>query len=222
MAVVLSAQLAVLPVQLVNFHQLSLLVLPANLLAEPVVMPLTVLGFISSICAVFEKCPLVGPVFCWICLGLDGLARYLLLWLTFLSHNLAAYPLATVLLAAPKPVHIICYYIALFVALSLGRPRLTACVLISAAVLLAFISYLQTPLLEVFCSGDQVVVNRGNCSFFVYTFKNKVRESAYCSYLRRLGIVEQKAPELVGDTFFLDREELAVAVRTAQGLSCLP
>lgn len=49
-AVVLSAQLAVLPVQLVNFHQLSLLVLPANLLAEPVVMPLTVLGlFLRSV-----------------------------------------------------------------------------------------------------------------------------------------------------------------------------
>lgn len=219
LAVVLCAQLAVLPVQLVNFRQLPLLVLPANLLAEPVVMPLTVLGFISSICAVFEKCTLIGPVFCWICLGLDCLAKYLLLWLTFLSHTLAAFPQATVLLAAPKPVHIICYYITLFLVLSLGRPRLTVYALIGAAALLALISYLRTPLLEVFCSGDQVVVNRGNRSFFIYSIKNKARKSAYCSYLRHLGIAEQKAPELVGDSFFLDREELAVTVTTAQSLS---
>lgn len=55
LAVVLAAQSAVMPLQLFYFGQFSTLFLPANLLAEPLVAPITVLGFASTIFA----CPLL-------------------------------------------------------------------------------------------------------------------------------------------------------------------
>ena len=48
-SVICLAQLSVLPIQLMYFQYAGVLFLPANLLVDPVVAPVTVLGFISSI-----------------------------------------------------------------------------------------------------------------------------------------------------------------------------
>jgi len=50
-SVICLAQLSVLPIQLMYFQYAGVLFLPANLLVDPVVAPVTVLGFISSIIA---------------------------------------------------------------------------------------------------------------------------------------------------------------------------
>ncbi len=52
-AVVFASQLAVLPIQLVYFWQLGLMFLPANLVITPILAPLTILGFVSSVLALF-------------------------------------------------------------------------------------------------------------------------------------------------------------------------
>ena len=51
LAVILSAQVAVLPLQLYYFGTVNPIFLPANLLAEPLVVPLTILGFLSTLMA---------------------------------------------------------------------------------------------------------------------------------------------------------------------------
>jgi ComEC/Rec2-related protein len=50
-SVICLAQLSVLPLQLMYFQYAGILFLPANLLVDPVVAPVTVLGFLSSIVA---------------------------------------------------------------------------------------------------------------------------------------------------------------------------
>lgn len=56
LSVVLAAQASVMPLQLFYFGQFSTLFLPANLLAEPLVAPITVLGFASTIWPVHFSC----------------------------------------------------------------------------------------------------------------------------------------------------------------------
>lgn len=53
-ALITMAQLSVLPLQLYYFWQLGLLFLPANLLVEPIVPAITILGFISSILVIVD------------------------------------------------------------------------------------------------------------------------------------------------------------------------
>ncbi len=230
-AVVVTAQIAVLPIQLQVFQQLSILVVPANLLAEPVVVPLTIMGFVSSILAVVSSSQLPQWLsFCqplldgaaYLCWAIDWLAKFPLDWLTYIVAALARLPLVSLSVAKPQAAHIFVYYLALAAVLIWGRcrPRL-ACVLLSFSfVLFAAVSYIESPLLQLLCTKSELIVNRGNCDYFVCPVSLQTNETqsaqsaigkSFVRYLSARGIHPIKAP-LVGKTLLLSEEALQIQI----------
>jgi hypothetical protein len=192
-AVVVAAQLAVLPIQLQVFQQLSVLVVPANLLAEPVVVPLTIMGFISSILAAVASSQLPQPFyFCQplidaaavLCFAIDWLAKFPLDWLIYLARTLALIPFVSLSVAKPQAVHVLLYYLLMALVLVGGRvrPRFACLVLFFTFTLLAAESYVESPLLQLLCTDRELVVNRGNLEYFVCPF-NKQGQPLQCSRL---------------------------------------
>ena len=183
-AVVVAAQLAVLPIQLHVFQQLSVLVVPANLLAEPVVVPLTIMGFVSSILAAVASCQLPQPFyFCQplidaaagMCFAIDWLAKFPLDWLIYLARTLALIPFVSLTVAKPQAVHVLLYYLLMALVLAGGRvrPRLACLVLFFTFTLLAAESYVESPLLQLLCTDRELIVNRGNLEYFVCPFNKQ-------------------------------------------------
>ncbi len=177
-AVVVAAQLAVLPIQLHVFQQLSVLVVPANLLAEPVVVPLTIMGFISSILAAVASCQLPQTFyFCQplidaaavMCFAIDWLAKFPLDWLIYLARTLALIPFVSLSVAKPQAVHVFLYYLLMALVLVGGRdrPRIACLVLFITFAFLAAVSYVESPLLQLLCTERELIVNRGNLEYFV-------------------------------------------------------
>ncbi len=195
-SVVVAAQIAVLPIQLHVFQQLSILVLPANLLAEPVVVPLTILGFVSSILAAIAESnapqlQLITKLAAYGCFCLDWLAQFPLAWLMQTAHFLAALPMASLTVARPQAAHVVLYCALLMGVMAFGklRPRLACALLLLASVLLTAVSYIESPLLEFFCTGQEVVVNRGNLAFFVWSKEPDsaaIKNSAARNFVRYL------------------------------------
>jgi|GEM_PF-790742 len=192
-AVVVAAQLAVLPIQLHVFQQLSVLVVPANLLAEPVVVPLTIMGFISSMLAAVASFQLPQPFyFCQplidaaagMCFAIDWLAKFPLDWLIYLARTLALIPFVSLSVAKPQAVHVFLYYLLMALVLVGGRvrPRLACLVLFFTFTLLAAESYVESPLLQLLCTDRELIVNRGNLEYFVCPF-NKQGQPLQCSRL---------------------------------------
>lgn len=183
-AVVVAAQLAVLPIQLHVFQQLSVLVVPANLLAEPVVVPLTIMGFVSSILAAVACCPVPQPFyFCQplidaaavMCFAIDWLAKVPLDWLIYLARTLALIPFVSLSVAKPQAVHVFLYYLLMALVLVGGRarPRFACLVLFLTFALLAAESYVESPLLQLLCTERELIVNRGNLEYFVCPFNKQ-------------------------------------------------
>ncbi len=238
-AVVVSAQLAVLPIQLHVFQQLSILVVPANLLAEPVVVPLTIMGFISSILAAVASYPLPQP-FCFcqplidaaavLCFAIDGLAKFLLDWLIYLARTLALIPLVSLSVAKPQAVHIFLYYLLMALVLVGGRarPRLACLVLFFTFALLSVESYVESPLLQLLCTERELIGNRGNLEYFVCPLNKQGQPcqstlserpqtaigQSYVRYLQARGIHLAPAP-LLGGQLILDREALKIEIDAA-------
>ncbi|MDQ5936371.1 MAG: competence protein ComEC, partial [Cyanobacteriota bacterium erpe_2018_sw_21hr_WHONDRS-SW48-000092_B_bin.40] len=192
-AVVVAAQLAVLPIQLHVFQQLSVLVVPANLLAEPVVVPLTIMGFISSVLAAVAAFQLPQPFyFCQplidaaavMCFAIDWLAKFPLDWLIYLARTLALIPFVSLSVAKPQAAHVFLYYLLMALVLVGGRarPRFACLVLFFTFSLLAAESYVESPLLQLLCTDRELVVNRGNLEYFVCPF-NKQGQPLQCSQL---------------------------------------
>jgi ComEC/Rec2-related protein len=174
-AVVISAQLAVLPVQIYYFQKISTLVLPANMLAEPLVAPITVLGFVSSfIAAVAIGCswlttsaganfchlPLLVQILSQISSIIDFFCGYLIDLLIALTHFLGALPLAYLYLARPPAIVVAFYYLALAVAFIVGlnRPGRGALLAMVMGLLLTAHSFLNSSCLEMLVTKEQVVV----------------------------------------------------------------
>lgn len=175
-AVVMAAQLAVLPVQISCFQKMSTLVVPANILAEPLVAPITVMGFVSSfICALGRMttlllphgagiiaallCPMVG-LLAKTAVFIDFFSGFLLDLLLALAKFLAALPLSNLYLAGPPVVSIVFYYLALLLAFvdGLARPARGAGLALGAGLVLTAQSFLFSPILEVLVDGTRVVV----------------------------------------------------------------
>ncbi len=243
-AVVVAAQIAVLPIQLHVFQQLSILVVPANLLAEPVVVPLTIMGFVSSIFAAIAACQLPPAFnFCQplldasasLCWGIDCLAKFPLDWLTYLAQSLSRIPLVSLSVAKPQPAHVFLYYLVMALVLLWGcaRPRLACLLLCFSFALLAAVSYIESPLLQLLCTNRELIVNRGNFEYFVFPLARQSslgrpelpQTSLGKSYVRWLagkGIHAAKAP-LVGDQLILTAEALRIDIGAAKlARSALP
>ncbi|MBI4533151.1 MAG: ComEC family competence protein [Candidatus Melainabacteria bacterium] len=107
-AVIVVAQLSVLPLQLAYFWQIGLLFLPANLLAAAVVPLVTVLGFISSATIVLDFTGYVSPV---VTLILDGIARYPLKGMLAGATYLSSWDCAKLAPGPPQPLLFIAFYV---------------------------------------------------------------------------------------------------------------
>ncbi|MBU6453372.1 MAG: ComEC/Rec2 family competence protein [Cyanobacteria bacterium REEB67] len=168
-AVVFAAQFAVLPVQIFYFQKLSTLVLPANIFAEPLVAPITVSGFISSLlfALVFFCRASTLPVFPFIsaialqCANcIDRLCAFLIDLLLLLTNFLGSCPLAYIHLSRPTTADIVVYYLTLLLAFLIGpqHPRRAALLLTAAAAILTLQSLINSSFIEVLQGRGQLVV----------------------------------------------------------------
>ncbi len=108
LAVILMAQLAVLPVQLFHFRQMGLLFLPANLLIDPFVTPVTIAGFLASVAAIINLPGL--PLGVVVCQWLDWLAAIPLQIIICVTEKLASFDLTVLNTGRPLVVAIVFYY----------------------------------------------------------------------------------------------------------------
>ena len=122
-SVILMAQLSVLPVQLYHFRQTSILFLPANLIVDPFVTPVTIIGFMASLISLINlPC---FPIGLFICQGLDWLAAIPLQIIIYIVEKLANCDLSVVNTGQPLLISIIFYYLTLLAfILFLSRARL--------------------------------------------------------------------------------------------------
>jgi len=122
LSIVLIAQTSVLPIQLYYFWQAGFLFLPANLLIDPLVAPITVVGFAASLAGILNLPFLsIGALFChW----LDMLAALPLQIIIFITEKLAAYNFSMINMGQPSIIAIIIYYLTLIICLiSLAKER---------------------------------------------------------------------------------------------------
>jgi ComEC/Rec2-related protein len=176
-SVVVAAQLAVLPVQIYYFQKVSTLVLPANILAEPLVAPITVMGFVSSFVSAlalalaplaasdvgaFVHLSLIEQLFHQASALIDFFSGFLIDLLLLLARSLGSLPFSYLYLAPPQAVSIVSYYLFLFVSFLIGinRPACGALLALICGVLLTGQSFLFSPCLEVLVTKQKVLIGR--------------------------------------------------------------
>lgn len=111
-SVICLAQLSVLPLQLLYFKTAGLLFLPANLLVDPVVAPVTVIGFISSVITFACSHSPAGITYSTIItVPLDRLTSIALDYMVACTAQLARIDGTTMHFAPPVPGTIAIYYL---------------------------------------------------------------------------------------------------------------
>ncbi len=187
-AIVLAAQCAVLPLQLYYFGQLSTVFLLANTLAEPLVAPVTVLGFIATLLvspytivsffstSTLGASPLVAPLAAltrllllpasWICLAAAPLIQLLL----FVVERLASLPLSTIVVARPAlPIVLLSYGLLLLLVFvdrsdsqpkRFWQPQSLGFVVLAKSIILVFCCQLFAPSLEILSGRDFFCLRR--------------------------------------------------------------
>ncbi len=112
--VIILAQLAVLPLQLFHFRSAGLLFLPANLMVDPVVAPITLLAFASSIATlIFGLMPSTSCISGWLTQAIDGLTSLPLDYMILSATALASIKGAMLHLPPPVAGAIPIYYTCL-------------------------------------------------------------------------------------------------------------
>lgn len=184
LAVVLAAQSSVMPLQLFYFGQFSTLFLPANLLAEPLVAPITVLGFASTIFA----CPLLllpsglVPACAYLpALCLDWLSLPFLQALNTLSRMLSSWSGCILTVSRPGCSQLLFFYLVAL-ALPALQPGLRQLLRLSTATAqaylgvffllfsAAFLSFFLvfSPSLEILTTSHGFVVRRAGQGLYCY------------------------------------------------------
>lgn len=111
--VVISAQAAIVPIQLHYFWQIGLLFLPANLLVASLVAPVTVLGFISSLLVAGNWAANNGFMNI-MSSTLDAVALFPLKAIIMTAGYFASFKAAVIPMGPPSLAAILSYYMALF------------------------------------------------------------------------------------------------------------
>ena len=147
LAVSLAAQLAVLPVTLVHFNQLSIVGIVANLAAVPLAAAATVLGLLAVVATAVADVA-AAAVF--------GAVWPLLLLLRIAAALAAAVPGAVIHLPAPGPTAIVAYVGALACALAAWHQRARAdrCTPLAGAAALALVTAIVLGALPILTRGD--------------------------------------------------------------------
>lgn len=101
-SVILLAQTAVLPIQLYYFWETGLMFIAANLLLDPVVAPVTICGFLSSLTIIFATIikPLTEPLL-YLSFAFDRLANLPLSYMLNIAHSLAAIENSSLVIGPP-------------------------------------------------------------------------------------------------------------------------
>lgn len=189
LAVILSAQVAVLPLQFYYFGTVNPIFLPANLLAEPLVVPLTILGFLSTLMALpFSALGLTESPFIFPALALDWLSLPLVQLLALMTRWLAGnFP--SLVLEKPQALHLLVYYLLLFqIVLLKGRfasVKFARLALLSMLLALLFAAhfYIKSPFFELAFNSKGFVVRRSGGAVY-YHFSSE--SGALSRYLQRL------------------------------------
>jgi ComEC/Rec2-related protein len=130
----LIAQLAVLPIQAFYFCQAGVLFVVSNLLVVPVVTPVTILGFASSLSALAGViAPISVPLMETVVRAIDSIVNFPLAYMLAVANFLNTIEMARLRLGRPEMWTIPLYYLCLFVFfISLRRRsnRLPALVLV--------------------------------------------------------------------------------------------
>jgi ComEC/Rec2-related protein len=118
-AVCTMAQLAVLPIQAFTFCSANALFLPSNLLVLPLIAPLTVLGFVSTLIFLASQVPLpTTDCFFGVAASIDSLMGVPLDYMLGISHSLASISWARILIAQPHIAQVAIYYFLLVLAVA--------------------------------------------------------------------------------------------------------
>jgi ComEC/Rec2-related protein len=113
-SVICLAQLAVLPLQVYYFQNAGILFLPANLLVDPIVAPVTVLGFLSSMLAfAFSLLPIGIAGSTTVIEVIDKLTSFSLDYMIQCATLLASLKGTTIHMGPPVPFALPLYYICL-------------------------------------------------------------------------------------------------------------
>jgi len=170
-AVVLVAQLSILPLQLTYFFQVGLLFLPANLLVVLAVPMATALGFVSSASVLNESTAgLASPMTAF----LDWLASYPVRWILFVVDCISRVESSKLTVGPPPLLASVGYFAAFLIFLLCLRHRSyrrsSLCLLLAAAAALLWRAPLP-PLTVATFPGALVIIdaNRhsvclGDCS----------------------------------------------------------
>jgi competence protein ComEC len=136
-AVVLASQAAVLPIQLCDFWQIGMMFVPANLFVTPVLAPVTVLGFASSVLiALGYYVPLASPLFSFPAQIIDWLSLIPLQMMRWVVALLASFDWAVMRIGTPSQPALVFYIVswaALVFSLNLRILRPIAVLLYSLA-----------------------------------------------------------------------------------------
>ncbi len=170
-AVVLVAQLSILPLQLTYFFQVGVLFLPANLLVALAVPFATALGFISSACVLNEStASLAAPI----AATLDWLAAYPVRWILFIADSISGVESSKLTLGPPPLMSAVLYCAAFFLfLLSLrGRQYRPACLCLLVVAFVGLLWRAPLPPLTVatfpgavvIIDADRRAVCLGDCS----------------------------------------------------------
>lgn len=122
--VILLAQTAVLPIQIYYFWELGLLFLLANILVDPIIAPITIAGFASSILVIFGEYLLpLKPIFNCCIYGLDLLVSLPLDYMQNIANYLSEINNSSICIGPPPPSLIIFYYLSLILVISKGSNK---------------------------------------------------------------------------------------------------
>jgi ComEC/Rec2-related protein len=197
-AVVFASQLAVLPIQLVYFWQLGLMFLPANLVITPILAPLTILGFVSSVLALFF--PLHGFVestFSLLVWMVDMLAllplELMLRWVDFL----ASFDGAIFRVGQPRPEAVVLYVLSWLCAVAaLHTKRYRRAVLLGFVIALIYLFWrpaFARP--SVVCWPNRLMII--NTDRHAILFSHERRKNLSPSSKSELSSVKPSAPKVV-------------------------
>lgn len=120
--VIALAHAGVLPLQLFYFERLGFLFLPANLLVEPVIAPVTIVGFLSSTLYLLGSfLPILAMPLDAISASLDFLTNFPLRYMVSAASSLAALDWASIATGHIPVAAVVFYYITMVIFLACLR-----------------------------------------------------------------------------------------------------
>lgn len=170
-AVCTMAQISVLPIQAFAFCSANMLFLPSNLLVLPLVAPLTVLGFATTLISAVSMLPLpTSASTSEIASTLDSFMGLPLDYMLTVSHSLAGISWAKVFFMQPIAAQIVAYYLLLalaIVGLHRSWPRMVSLTLMLPATAILLTTFSGPALSIGIFANETVLANRNHTAISI-------------------------------------------------------